>query len=358
MDLRQLPQRHDRLRGLAPRRDGETLATAGVLQWAARLGAETRVVFMTDGENNPWAQRATERRWRITRQDQLRWGARRRREAIRALTCLGLRPDRARFLGLPDQLLTESLTADPEGSTRMLVDELRSWNPTLLFAPSFDDHHPDHGTTAVLTQLALAQCRHHPRLFEYAIHPARRRPPGERAWHLVLSRGEREIKRRAVLHHSSQLRLRRGLMLRFVDEPERFGVASTARTSDQPLRLLRSTPGEISFVIRRSLRVALGGVALLLVTASEDGASILRVKLAQRQGQYLASGADGRELDSKVTTLRNGSYLHVTVSAPCLREPDRCLAKLDASRERNLGFFDPWPWLSLGLASRAANRSR
>ena len=127
MDLRQLLERHDRLMVLAPHPDDETLATAGVLQWAARLGAETRVVFMTDGENNPWAQRATERRWRITRQDQLRWGARRRREAIRALTCLGLRPDRARFLGLPDQLLTESLTADPEGSTRMLVDELRSW---------------------------------------------------------------------------------------------------------------------------------------------------------------------------------------------------------------------------------------
>ena len=38
----------------------------------------------------------------------------------------------------------------------------------------------------------------------------------------------------------------------------------------------------------------------------------------------------------------------MTVNAPRLEARGLCLAKLDMPRERRLGFFDPWPWLSFG----------
>jgi LmbE family N-acetylglucosaminyl deacetylase len=47
---------------LAPHPDDEALGTGGLLQAAALLGVPVRVVFATNGERNPWAQRAVERR--------------------------------------------------------------------------------------------------------------------------------------------------------------------------------------------------------------------------------------------------------------------------------------------------------
>src|SRR5882672_10265920 len=74
----------DRIMVLAPHPDDESLAAAGILQRACALGARTRVLFVTDGENNPWAQRAVELRWRIGAADRSRWGMRRRAEALSA----------------------------------------------------------------------------------------------------------------------------------------------------------------------------------------------------------------------------------------------------------------------------------
>jgi LmbE family N-acetylglucosaminyl deacetylase len=50
---------------LAPHPDDETLATTGLLQQAVSAGAAVRVLFVTDGDNNLWPQRAVERRWQI-----------------------------------------------------------------------------------------------------------------------------------------------------------------------------------------------------------------------------------------------------------------------------------------------------
>src|SRR5205085_944203 len=98
-----------RLLLLAPHPDDEALAMGGLLQRATTAGATARVVFLTDGENNPWPQRAAERRWRIGPQERARWGARRRTEALRSLRTLGIEPAHVSFLGLPDQLLTAAL---------------------------------------------------------------------------------------------------------------------------------------------------------------------------------------------------------------------------------------------------------
>ena len=42
---------------LAPHPDDESLGTGGLIQQALAAGAEVRVIFVTDGDNNPWPQR-------------------------------------------------------------------------------------------------------------------------------------------------------------------------------------------------------------------------------------------------------------------------------------------------------------
>ncbi|TMQ65865.1 MAG: hypothetical protein E6K78_07050, partial [Candidatus Eisenbacteria bacterium] len=51
---------NDRVMVIAPHPDDESLACAGLLQASARAAARVRVVFLTDGDNNPWAQLVAE----------------------------------------------------------------------------------------------------------------------------------------------------------------------------------------------------------------------------------------------------------------------------------------------------------
>src|SRR6202008_2455796 len=75
----------DRLLVLAPHPDDETLGTGGLLSRAARLAIATEVVFVTDGDDNPWPQRVLERRIRLDAGARARWAERRRFEAVAAL---------------------------------------------------------------------------------------------------------------------------------------------------------------------------------------------------------------------------------------------------------------------------------
>src|SRR6185295_13481512 len=100
---------------------------------------DTRVVFVTDGERNPWPQRVRERRWRIAGDARGRWGALRRREARAALAALNVPSQHARFLGLPDQGLTSLLVAQTEHAVALIAAELADWGPTLILAPSCRD---------------------------------------------------------------------------------------------------------------------------------------------------------------------------------------------------------------------------
>ena len=87
---------------LAPHPDDESLGTGGLIQRALAAGAEVRVIFVTDGDNNPWPQRFVERRWFIEAPERARWGARRRAEGQHALQLLGAGQVQAESLGLPD----------------------------------------------------------------------------------------------------------------------------------------------------------------------------------------------------------------------------------------------------------------
>src|SRR5438046_1313541 len=80
----------------------------------------------------------------------LRWGARRRREALAALAALNVSPRQAVFFGLPDHGLTALLLTAREPSVALLAAEIAAWSPTIVVAPSYRDRHPDHSALAIL----------------------------------------------------------------------------------------------------------------------------------------------------------------------------------------------------------------
>lgn len=147
----------DRVLVMAPHPDDEALGCGGLIQQAVALGARVRVVFQTDGDNNPWPQRYVEQRWTIDVDCRRRWGARRRQEALRSVQTLGLQAEDAVFFGLPDQGLTSLHQTRDAHALGLHVAELKNFRPTLLVVPSDEDNHPDHVASHALVQEALRQ---------------------------------------------------------------------------------------------------------------------------------------------------------------------------------------------------------
>ena len=54
---------------LAPHPDDDVIDAGGLMQRVLATGGEVRVVFVTDGENNPWPQRYLERKLFVTAKD-------------------------------------------------------------------------------------------------------------------------------------------------------------------------------------------------------------------------------------------------------------------------------------------------
>src|SRR5437762_3226220 len=144
-----------RLMMIAPHPDDESLAAGVLLQRAVASGSAVRIVYATDGEDNPWPQRLLEKRWRLNDEDRARWGKRRRKEAIAALSMLGLSGAHARFLALPDQGITRMLLHDAGTASSRIRQMIFDWSPTHLLVPSTLDAHPDHSALAVLVQFAV-----------------------------------------------------------------------------------------------------------------------------------------------------------------------------------------------------------
>jgi len=207
----------------APHPDDETLATGGLLQRAVAAGAAVRVVFVTDGEDNPWPQRALERRWRIGPAGRARWAARRHEETLAALACLGVSAASAVFLHFPDQGLTPLLLSGGDAVVSALAAELVEWRPTLVVAPSAADLHPDHSALGVLLHLAVDHVgRPSGRGFTELAYVVHGNAPIASAFRLQLSPAERARKLAAIGCHRSQLVLSRRRFLSQARATERF----------------------------------------------------------------------------------------------------------------------------------------
>jgi len=227
---------------IAPHPDDEALACSIILQRAVGAGAVIRILYATDGDNNPWPQRLFGRKWRLTAADRKRWGELRRREALAALHLLGVHGSDACFLDLPDQGLTRLLMTDCRSILERFATSINAWSPTHVLVPSVHDTHPDHNALAVILRLALANL--YPdglpmSVWAYAVHGNSEAFFG-RAQELRQSRAETVVKEQAIRSHKTQLMLSRRRFLAYAARPECFLKLESHEVThaDGPIRLV------------------------------------------------------------------------------------------------------------------------
>lgn len=338
----------------APHPDDETLATGGLLQQATAVGAPVRVIFATNGDNNPWPQRVIEHRWRIGITDQVRWGAKRRDEALAALKCLGIPSTCTVFLGYPDQGLTKLLLTGSQEILIKIASEIANWNPTLLIIPSILDIHPDHNALAVLVRLALAYLgRHQSPLTQlsYLVHPPQRRWTPTDFIYLPLSQEQQLHKREAILCHQSQLKLSRGKLLAFVKDSEKFlPVPEPISLYDRhPIRQV--IPSDSTLQLDMVIRIlpSLSGRSLLYFLGDPPGkgTTCLSVKLPVKSAKVdvrdVISGTVVTSALFEGTCWKGKILLPLSVLLPA----ERIFIKL----ERRFIFFDAGGWREISIPS-------
>jgi bacillithiol biosynthesis deacetylase BshB1 len=115
---------------IAPHPDDAELGVGGTILLLKSQGASVGVLDLTDGEPTPHGSREI-----------------RQRETAAATALLGL--DWRGNLGLPNRLLQPSLHA-----RGLLAGMLREVRPRILFAPYWDDAHPDHVAASELVDAA------------------------------------------------------------------------------------------------------------------------------------------------------------------------------------------------------------
>ena len=239
---------------LAPHPDDESLAAGGLIQHALACGARVSVVYVTDGENNPWPQRALERRVWIGPQQRAGWARRRRAEADAALRELGGDRIAVHRLGWPDGGVTWMLLEQTGLMLAMMRDLLEREQPSLLVLPDLVDRHPDHSAIHVLMEMVFQSTplATRPECLGYLLHGRSRSGAPCRAV-FMLDHGEQARKASAIAAHASQIALSRRRLMRFATDAERFVAGLDCHDRDTPMLPWRPP------------RVARPGLALLAV---------------------------------------------------------------------------------------------
>jgi LmbE family N-acetylglucosaminyl deacetylase len=231
-----------------------------MLQRAVRAGATVRVVYATDGENNPWPQRVLEKKWRLTESDRASWGQRRQAETLAALDLLGVSRSNVDFLGLPDQGLTSLLLSGCPRALNRLAQCIMESSPTDMLWPDLADTHPDHSALAVMLRLVFETL---PRKFRrvaiwnFLVH-GQSDDFFRRAAAIRQCSRETVAKIAAINCHKTQLKLSRRRFIRYAGGPEfvapselngssRRTALNTCRTPDHLVVTLRPMPRRLLY---------------------------------------------------------------------------------------------------------------
>lgn len=123
---------------LSPHPDDESLAYGGSIALHRLQGDSVRIIFLTDGSKGNRTGSYTDRTLVALRQQEARQA------------CHILQVEEYDFWGIPDRTLQP--TAD---LIARLTDVLTAYRPTLIYAPSPLEYHPDHRAAGELIWLAL-----------------------------------------------------------------------------------------------------------------------------------------------------------------------------------------------------------
>lgn len=336
----------DRLLVLAPHPDDESVATGGLLIAARRAGAAVRLIFMTDGDNNPWAQRGFEWRLWIGARDRARFAAIRREEIQAALIVLGISSDDIVFLALPDQGVTGLLLRSSPRVTSAVRAEIAAFAPTLVVLPSRHDLHPDHSATAVVAELALGRVPAvdpAPRILRYLVHNPGVRRSGAAPLRLALDAVSRERKHRAIACHHSQLFWRRSFLYSFATSAEPYFDEEPA--VPHPVGGLTAC-GEFFTVAIRSQHLARAfGRRSLAFAGSDEAGNEFRWLVVLPAIRGRAPVCDARDGSVLAIGSFEGRPSHGYIVIPQAVVPRS--GPLFAKLEHSFGFFDEAGWTRL-----------
>jgi LmbE family N-acetylglucosaminyl deacetylase len=203
---------------IAPHPDDDVISAGGLIQRTLAEGGEIRVLFLTNGESNPWPQRAQLRKWRITASDREGWAAVRATEAVAGLQLLGAPGGCAHFLRFPDQQLSSMARRGDDEVRTAIADHAKDFQPSIAIVPSFFDFHSDHRAAAYFAHRAID-----PQIIAtYVIHG--QVPPVRTRFTIQLSETEQRKKREAIGEHATQLLLSRERFLAYARATEHFYI--------------------------------------------------------------------------------------------------------------------------------------
>ncbi|PYJ68985.1 MAG: hypothetical protein DME76_10490 [Verrucomicrobia bacterium] len=345
-----------RLLLFAPHPDDESLACSILLQRAVRAGAAVRVVYVTDGDDNPWPQRLLERKWRLNAADRRRWGRLRRTEALAALRVLGVNGSAARFLALPDQKLTAILMCDAQSALERFAAIIADWNPTELLVPSISDAHPDHSALAVMLRLVLSEsflelvATGQMAVWSYVVH-GKSSAFFDRAETICQSRVEAATKLRAIHCHKTQLKLSRKRFLGYAGRRERLiklcacdktiGEGSIVSVS----RLARSLRVEVRFSPKA---MRLSEPTLFALGRGDAGAlRCVRMRVPARSSRVEMLDSASLAYVAGAQYCGNAFAAELTIPSSIFSSARAIFIKL----ERRSWFFDEAGWLEIAPAA-------
>ena len=282
--------KNDRVLVFAPHPDDEAIGACGAIQKALEQNAKVIVVCYTNGDNNEPAFIVYEKRITFKKGEFLHMGEVRRKETMRAMVSLGVKPEDIIFLGYPDfgtlEIFTKywgavvpykslfarvSKVSYPEALSmnapyvgdNILKDIKKiilDFKPTKIFVSHPADVNRDHKALYLFLQVALWDLEGNiesPEIFPYIVHVVRW--PIPRGYHpelelkapnsltnagikwrkLELTEEELKIKRNTISFYKSQIEYSPRYLFTFVRKNELFGdfpvVKLKTQISGRPL---------------------------------------------------------------------------------------------------------------------------
>lgn len=188
----------DRILILAPHIDDEIISSAGIIQQAKSVGAQVKIVYMTNGDDNIYSIVGENKNLKVTPDEFVTLGEQRMKEGEAATQILGLTSNDLIFLGFPDaglmQMLSKfyntpftargtRLTYNPyQGTYKQgqsytgvnvssdLNEIITSFNPTIIIVSHQRDKNTDHVATYRFLEKYLVESGCKGRVFAYLTH--------------------------------------------------------------------------------------------------------------------------------------------------------------------------------------------
>lgn len=262
----------DSLLIVAPHPDDESLCCAGLIHQARQAGAKVAIVWITNGDGFRWDDMVVNHELLPDHTSYLQLARMREGEAREAAHILDVAPASTYFLGYPDRgvgrLMSDYYAPpvpwrshytgarsvvypdsfdfgaryDGESLRRDFEEVLDRVQPTLVFAPSTQDTHPDHRGAGLLVLRVLAGRGELGELRSWIVHGGSGWPRGGYApetpqsiaptgaglrWEeLKLDHDDVAAKLQAISAHRSQIKVMGGVMHRYVRSTELFSAGN------------------------------------------------------------------------------------------------------------------------------------